>query len=70
MSNLAERVETAQDVDALQTRIREKTLPELREIISGAWSDTVTRAMARRELESRLRLAAAAKAVQRGTTNG
>lgn len=56
--------------DALQTRIREKTLPELREIISGAWSDTVTRAMARRELESRLRLAAAAKAAQRGTTNG
>jgi hypothetical protein len=60
----------ADATEALQTRLREKTLPELREIISGTWSDTVTRTMARRELESRLRLAAAAKASQRGTTNG
>jgi hypothetical protein len=60
----------ADGAGTLQSRIREKTLPELREIISGAWSDTVTRTMARRELESRLRFAAAAKAAQRGTTNG
>lgn len=60
----------ADAAEALQTRLREKTVPELREIMSGAWSDTVTRTLARRELESRLRFAAAAKAAQRGKANG
>jgi hypothetical protein len=58
------------DFTPLQVRLRAATIQELREIISGAWSDYFTRTMARRELESRLRLAAAAKAAQRGTTNG
>jgi hypothetical protein len=56
--------------EALQTRLREKTIPKLREIISGEWSDTITRTLARQELESRLRFQAAAKAAQRGNANG
>jgi hypothetical protein len=50
----------------LHARLRDATVPELREIISGAYTDVVTRTLARRELESRLRFAAAAKAAQRG----
>ncbi len=57
---------TDDGTEALQIRLRDATVPELREIISGAWTDSVTRTLARRELESRLRFAAAAKAAQRG----
>jgi|GEM_PF-3879441 hypothetical protein len=57
---------TDDGTEALQIRLRDATVPELREIISGAWTDSVTRTLARRELESRLRFAAAAKAAERG----
>ena len=57
---------TDDGTEALQVRLRDATVPELREIISGAWTDSVTRTLARRELESRLRFAAAAKAAERG----
>ena len=57
---------TDDGTEALQIRLRDATVPELREIISGAWTDSVTRTLARRELESRLRFAEAAKAAERG----
>ncbi len=62
--------ETPNDATALQERIKSAKVPELRNIISGAYTDPVTRTLARLELESRLRFAAASNAAKRGTTNG
>lgn len=58
--------EINEGAEALQARLKTASVPELRETISGAYTDAMTRTLARRELESRLRFQAAAAAAKRG----